>query len=99
MRQDLRNTYGVKPEVLGKHFLVAHDQLHLAEELSQVWVEAKQDLKRVIVASFDNLVESISTTREDFNDEPKKMGYLVMQVPLPIRSRYRLGSHPFPQSR
>ena len=75
----------MKPEVLGKHILVAHVQLHLVEELTQVWVEAKQDLKRGTVASFDNLVESFSTRQEGFNDKARQIGYLVMQVPLPIR--------------
>jgi len=84
MRQGLKNTYGVKPEVLDKHILVAHVQLHLVDELSQVWVEAKQDLKMSIVASVDNLVEWVSTARHGFNEKARQLGYLVMQVPLPI---------------
>ena len=69
----------MKPEVLGKHILVAHDQLHHAEEFARIWDEAKQDLAKGAVASVGNMVEWVITAREGFNDKPKNMLVLLQR--------------------
>ena len=43
----------------------------------QVWDEAQQDVERGAVASVDNLVESVTSAREGFNDNPRHLLVLV----------------------
>ena len=57
----------------------------VAEELARVLHEAPQALAKAAVASYHKLVVWVSTARDDFENKPRQLGYLVMQVPLLIR--------------
>ena len=45
----------------------------------QVCDEAQQDVERGAVASVDNLVESVTSAREGFNDNPRHLLVLLQR--------------------